>query len=60
MIYFSKYLNLDKMGGQIEKTTKFSSVLKLILDTYDLVDIWRIRNPNSRKYIHGGKILKKA
>ena len=24
--------------------------MKLILDTYDLVDIWRIRNPNSRKY----------
>ena len=49
---FNTYLNvdLDKKGGKIEKTSSYANNLKLILNSYNMIDIWRIRHPMLERY----------
>ena len=49
---FNTYLNplLDKQGGTTEDKSEFSKRLDGLLDEFDLVDIWRIRNPQLKRY----------
>ena len=49
---FNVVLNeyLDKKGGIIGKNSQSRKILKQIIENYDLVDIWRAKNPNIRKY----------
>ena len=41
---------LDKHGGRIEKATDYTKSLLDFIDEYDLNDIWRIRNPDAKRY----------
>jgi len=49
---FNTCLNptLDKKGGTTESDTEAKMKLKSLLDYLDLVDIWRIRNPDRQKF----------
>ena len=40
---------LDNYGGRVEKKDSVKNIMDIKL-AYDLVDIWRIRNPNKRKF----------
>ena len=40
---------LDNYGGRVEKKDSVKNIMEIKL-AYDLVDIWRIRNPNKRKF----------
>ena len=46
------YLNInrDKKGGKIEKQSLFSENINILCDEFSLVDIWRVRNPNTHKF----------
>ena len=46
------YLNpiLDKDGGKIESQSKFAENLNFILNEYNILDIWRILNPNCKRF----------
>ena len=48
---FNLYLNgkLDKYMGN-EHISKVSNEMNMMLDQLDLVDIWRVRNPDNRRY----------
>ena len=41
---------LDKSGGKAECSNKVSSEFFHLMDDYDLVDIWRLRNPNKKRF----------
>ena len=41
---------IDKNGGTLNKKSKHVEVLQNFLDTNELQDIWRIRNPETRRY----------
>jgi exonuclease III len=41
---------LDKSGERIEKLSEFAKLMISFMDEFDLVDIWRIRNPDTRRY----------
>ena len=47
--------NIDKCGGKVEKLSNYAKSLMDIMDTLDLTDIWRIRNPDSKRYTHRQK-----
>ena len=49
---FNTYLNpsIDKKGGKIEKISPFAEKIKLLLEIYDLIDVWRDRNPSIERY----------
>ena len=49
---FNTYLNinLDKKGGANEKPSKYVNGLLSLLENFNLVDIWRIRNPQKKRY----------
>ena len=36
----------DKKGGLYEKESNYAKKMKFMLDLYNIVDIWRVRNPN--------------
>ena len=46
------YLNIkmDKKGGKIESSSKYSENLKTICEEFSLIDIWRIRNPDTLRF----------
>ena len=43
-------INIDKKGGKNESQTKFSKNIHNLMEEYDLGDIWRIRNPETKFY----------
>ena len=43
--------NLDKKGGITEKKEKIVDILNKTIQNFDLIDIWRLRNPDI-KTIH--------
>ena len=49
---FNTSLNtdMDKLGGSIEKESIHTKNLKTFMDEIDLIDIWRVRNPQLRQY----------
>ena len=49
---FNTYLNnnLDKKGGRIEKQSPFSENINNLCTEFSLIDIWRIRNPDTYKF----------
>ena len=49
---FNTYINptLDKDGGKLEEISLYSSHLQLMLENYDLSDIWRTTNPTTKRY----------
>ena len=49
---FNVVLNeeLDKKGGKMGQKSESRKILKQLIESLDLVDIWRVRNPNKRKY----------
>ena len=42
--------NLDKMGGLTDNESQCAKGIKSLLTEIDLIDIWRIRNPNKLYY----------
>ena len=46
---------LDKKGGANEKESESRVKLTSLIEYYDLVDIWRIRNPDTHKFTWRGK-----
>ena len=49
---FNTQLNpdTDKKGGRIEYQTQYTKLIESSMDEYNLVDIWRLRNLNDRKF----------
>jgi exonuclease III len=49
---FNTYLDpdLDKSGGKREKRSEFAARLLDFMEETEMVDIWRIRNPDSLRY----------
>jgi len=49
---FNTYLDslMDKEGGKIEPTSKYTDKLNNLIETFNLVDVWRVYNPNTRRY----------
>ena len=49
---FNTYMDptLDKDGGKLEEISQYSSQLQLMLENYDLCDIWRTNNPCVKRY----------
>ena len=49
---FNTYMNptLDKHGGIIEHNTQYSIKIQNLMDEYNIVDIWRLLNPNTKHY----------
>ena len=43
-------ISIDKKGGAVESESKFSKNIKNLMEEFDLVDIWRTRNPLSKTY----------
>ena len=43
-------MQLDYFGSKIATKTKSRETLKGILDKFDLIDIWRKRNPNKKQF----------
>jgi len=54
---FNQCLNpeVDKRGGRVEPESDVRLKLETLLEQMDLVDIWRIRYPNMRRYTWRGK-----
>ena len=46
------YLNIkmDKKGGKIESSSKYSENLQTIWEEFSLIDIWQIRNPDPQRF----------
>ena len=42
--------NMDKKGGKINMATPYAGRLLEIFQEYNLVDLWRIMNPDTRRY----------
>ena len=49
---------MDKIGGTIWKPTNYQNLILTTMDTFDLVDIQRLRHPRLRKYSYASKSLK--
>ena len=49
---FTENLSLDILGGNPRLWTKSLDQINDIKDSYDLLDIWRHRNPNKREYTY--------
>jgi exonuclease III len=49
---FNTCLNpeIDKLGGRNEKTSHYTKTLTDFMETVDVNDIWRVRNPDSKRY----------
>ena len=49
---FNVVLNecLDKKGGVTGQKSESRKIITQIMENFDLVDIWRVKNPNVRKY----------
>ena len=49
---FNTYLNpeVDKDGGKLQDISKFSSQLQSLLENYNMTDIWRINNPDTKRF----------
>ena len=43
-------INLDKKGGKTEQYTAYNNTIHSICEELNLVDIWRIRNPNTKTF----------
>jgi hypothetical protein len=41
---------LDRYKNKQDKPTKFAESLKNMIDEHDLVDIWRLKNPDTKRY----------
>jgi hypothetical protein len=41
---------MDKKGGKINMATPYAGRLLEIFEEYNLVDIWRIMNPTTRRF----------
>ncbi len=41
---------IDKKGGKIEKPSKCAEIINSISETYNLIDLWRYLNPESRRF----------
>ena len=48
----------DKIGGAPWKPTNYSNLVRTTMEMFDLVDIQRVRPPNSRKFTYQSKSLK--
>ncbi len=42
--------NVDKKGGNTEVTSDYATLVKGTMEHYDVVDIWRVRNPDTLKF----------
>ena len=42
--------SLDRSSQNVHSLSKSASVIRSFLDAYGLADVWRFRNPSSRKY----------
>ena len=49
---FTENLSLDRLGGNPRLWTESIAQINDIKDTYDLLDIWRHRNPIKREYTY--------
>lgn len=49
---FNTYLDplLDKDGGTIESMSNYASKLQHFAENYNLVDVWRVHNPATKRY----------
>ena len=54
---FNMHLNpqMDKSGGKIEEHNKYREQILTVCEEFNLVDIWRIRNPTSKIFTHREK-----
>ena len=50
------YLNplLDKSGGKSEEVSKYATDIIALLEEFNLVDIWRVVNPDTKRYTWRG------
>ena len=46
---------LDKAGGKTETLSVYGKHIISLMDTFNLSDIWRIRNPDSKRFTHRQK-----
>jgi len=42
--------NIDRKGGSVKKWPKCNEVFKSMTDVYELIDIWRVRNPTKKRF----------
>ena len=49
---------LDKGGNKLHKNKKNGAVIKAMMEELDMIDIFRIKNPGTRKYSHFNKTAK--
>ncbi len=42
--------NIDKKGGSKETVSQCSEYIQLMMDEYNLIDVWRCLNPNTHRY----------
>lgn len=49
---FNTYLDpeRDKKGGRVEKATRYAKDIIDLQESFHLIDIWRVRNPDSNQY----------
>ena len=45
-------IELDKRGGKKDNVSKYTQLLKSICEEYNLIDIWRVRNPQGNLFTH--------
>ena len=48
----------DRVGGSDWKPSNYKNLLLTTMETFDLVDIQRVRHPQLRKYSYVSKVLK--
>jgi exonuclease III len=49
------YPDIDKKGGILESSTEARTKIHSLLEYLDLIDIWRVRNPDKKKFSWRGK-----
>ena len=42
--------NVDKSGGRVEPSSSYASRIKTFLEEYDYLDVWRLMNPDVKRY----------
>ena len=54
---YNTYLkpSIDKSGGIVETVSDAAIILESTLENYSLIDIWRVRNPDLRRYTWRGR-----
>ena len=50
--------NLDKKGGFTEKKEKVVDIINKTIQNFDLIDIWRLRNPDIKQFTWRQKMKK--